>query len=223
MTNFKILNTQISIFFSDGIMNPSKYIKVLNNIFNNVFTNEILSLNIPGVPDDMPLVRYSSKSDDYSYDFARKRLNFYLSFKSFGGEKELDEYLTKIKLFIDNNLSVVTGISRIGIACVYYLDEKDEDISYWSKKYKFPFVTKNVSEISYTINNPFEEEGLNFNNIITLTNGRLKNSKVVPVVSVDINNTEVSNLSNEQIDYIMNIMDCYKLERLCEMFDNNGK
>lgn len=223
MSNIKLLNAQISIFLSDGIMNPSKYVNVINQIFENIFSNEVLSLNIPGIPDDIPLVRYTSKSEDYAYDFAKKRLNFYISFKSLGGEGELNEYLGKIKDFINNNLNIVTEISRIGIACMYYVDEKEDTISYWYKKYKFPFVTKNSSEITYTINNPFEAEKLLFNNIITLTTGNLKNSREVPIVSIDINNKEVSSLSVKQIEYIMTSLDNYKVERLKEILGNNGK
>lgn len=223
MANIKILNAQISIFLSDGIMNPTKYTSVINKVFENVFSNEILSLNVTGVPDDMPLVRYTSESEDYAYDFARKRINFYISFKSFGGENELNKYINKIENFINNNLIVVTGISRIGIACVYYINDKDADILYWNKKYNLPFATKKTSEMSYTINNPFTAEGLNFNKIINLTTGMLKNSKVVPVVSVDVNNNEVENLSIEQLEYIMNNLNCYRLDDVETLLNGENK
>ena len=67
--NLKKLKAQVSIFLSDGIMNPNKYKKNINDIFNDLFNNEILSLSIRNAPDDIPLVNYTSKDNAFSYNF----------------------------------------------------------------------------------------------------------------------------------------------------------
>lgn len=70
--SLKPFSSQINIFLSDGIMNPSSYVDEINNNFNGIFTKQNYSLNIDEAPNDVPLVRYSSKDGKYIYDFAKK-------------------------------------------------------------------------------------------------------------------------------------------------------
>lgn len=53
-------------------MNPSRYVDEINNSLNGIFTKQNYSLNIDEAPNDVSLVRYSSKDGKYIYDFAKK-------------------------------------------------------------------------------------------------------------------------------------------------------
>ena len=44
--SLKPFSSQISIFLSDGIMNPSRYVYEINNNFNGIFTKQNYLLNI---------------------------------------------------------------------------------------------------------------------------------------------------------------------------------
>ncbi|MCI7332846.1 MAG: hypothetical protein MSH48_04180 [Mollicutes bacterium] len=44
--SLKPFSSQISIFLSDGIMNPSRYVDEINNNFNGIFTKQNYLLNI---------------------------------------------------------------------------------------------------------------------------------------------------------------------------------
>ena len=44
--SLKPFSSQISIFLSDGIMNPSRYVDDINNNFNGIFTKQNYLLNI---------------------------------------------------------------------------------------------------------------------------------------------------------------------------------
>lgn len=218
--NLKNMTAQISIFLKDGIMNPSKYKKNVNDIFNNLFSKEILSINIDGAPDDMPLVRCVSKDNMLTYDFSRKRINFGISFYSKVNMISFDEYKNKILELITSDLLSVTDISRIGIAFVYYCDVVDKDNKYWINKYKFPFASDLTSELSYTINNSFEKNDIKFNNIITLSNGKI-DGKSVPIVSVDLNNIPVDALTEEQITFILTKCSNYNLETVSKLLSTD--
>ena len=216
----KKMTAQISIFLKDGIMNPSKYKKNINEIFNNLFSREILSINIEGAPDDMPLVKCVSKDNMLSYDFSRKRINFVISFYSKSKMISFDEYKNKVLELIVNDLLSVTDISRIGIAFVYYCDVIDKDNKYWIDKYKFPFTSDLTSELSYTINNTFEKNDIKFNNIINLSNGKV-DGKNVPIVSVDLNNIPVDALTEEQITFILTKCLNYNLDTVSKLLSTN--
>ena len=200
--NLKRLTTQISVFMNDGIMNPSKYKNIINEVFDNIFSEDILSINIDGVPDDMPLVRCSSKDNTYLYDFSRKRINFIVNFNSDSDKIKYDEFKNKVYELIINHLTSVTDISRIGVAIVYYFDEDDNDTVYWSNKYNFPLIEQSTSELSYTINNIFKNEDMVYNNVINISN-TFVNTKKVPVISVDVNNNPVDKMPDEQILFIL--------------------
>ena len=218
-----LLNSQISIFLSDGIMNPSKYIDEINENFNDIFKKQIMALDLDDAPSDMPLVRYISNDGKYTYDFAKKRINFYISFDENNNISLVDSYIEQIYQFINNVILNHSSISRVGIAVNYYIDKNDNKHSYWVDKYNLPLTTDSLSEISYTVNNNFVNKGLKYNKLITLTNAKLKNLKSVPVVSIDINNVLTAKLSLESLNYIFNDLDGYKpdcllkdLEKQCE-------
>ena len=46
--------------------------------------------------------------------------------------------------------------------------------------------------------------------IIILSNAKYKHTKVVPVVSIDVNNLPTAKLSDESIDFIFHDIDNYK-------------
>ena len=68
----KKMTAQISIFLKDGIMNPSKYKKNINEIFNDLFRKELLSITTDRVPDDMPPVRCTTNDNVLFYDYSSK-------------------------------------------------------------------------------------------------------------------------------------------------------
>lgn len=53
----KPFSSQISIFLTDGVMNPSRITEDINNKFACIFTKENYSFNLEDAPNDMPLVR----------------------------------------------------------------------------------------------------------------------------------------------------------------------
>lgn len=213
LMNIKPFSSQISIFLSDGIMNPSKITEDINKKFSDIFTKENYSLNLEDAPNDMPLVRYSSKDGKYIYDFAKKRINFYLNFNDEDNMSLFENYKSNIESVISDILLKYSNISRVGIAINYYVDKKDDKYSYWVNKYKFPFYdTNSTSEISYTINNNFIYKGLKFNKILILANGKISNTKNVPIVSIDINNLPTAKLNDETLKYVFKDMDFYKKE-----------
>lgn len=221
--NLKKLTAQISIFLQDGIMNPSKYKSNINNIFEGMFNKEILSINIDGAPDDMPLVRCTSKDNIIAYDFSRKRINFTINFVSKNKKITFEEYKNKILELIVNNLLSVTDISRIGIAFVYYYDTDDKNHRFWINKFNFPLTTNSTSQLSYTINNPFEKNEIIFNNIIHLSNATI-NGKVVPSVSVDLNNNPTNNkLTEDQISYILTKCKNYDIDTVNNLLSNHNE
>ena len=221
--NLKKLTAQISIFLQDGIMNPSKYKSNINNIFEGMFNKEILSINIDGAPDDMPLVRCTSKDNMIAYDFSRKRINFTINFVSKNKKITFEEYKNKILELIVNNLLSVTDISRIGIAFVYYYDTDDKNHRFWINKFNFPLTTNSTSQLSYTINNPFEKNEIIFNNIIHLSNATI-NGKVVPSVSVDLNNNPTNNkLTEDQISYILTKCKNYDIDTVNNLLSNHNE
>lgn len=219
-----LLSTQISIFLHDGVMNPLRYEEPLNDNFDGIFTNKIFAVTIPNVPDEMPILKYTSSDESITYEFARKRLNFFMNFKDYSDEQvasdTLEEYKSKIKAFIKNQLLVVTDIERIGIAVFYYIDLDDDKAKYWSSEYKFPFVKKDTNELTYIINNPFNKFDLTFNSVLTLTNETIQDNRIVPIVSIDINNKEVSSLSKNQINSIMDNITQYKKDELLKILEN---
>lgn len=207
----KPFNSQISIFLSDGIMNPSRYIEDINKNFNGIFTKQNYSLNIEDAPSDVPLVRYSSNDGKYIYDFAKKRINFYLNFNEEDSVSIFEDYKMNVETLVKNIILKHSNISRVGLAINYYIDKKDDKYSYWINKYKLPFYDpKNTSEISYTINNNFINKGIKYNNIMILSNAKYKQTKVVPVVSIDVNNLPTAKLSDESIEFIFHNIDNYK-------------
>ena len=221
--NLKKLTAQISIFLQDGIMNPSKYKSNINNIFEGMFNKETLSINIDGAPDDMPLVRCTSKDNIIAYDFSRKRINFTINFVSKNKKITFEEYKNKILELIVNNLLSVTDISRIGIAFVYYYDTDDKNHRFWINKFNFPLTTNSTSQLSYTINNPFEKNEIIFNNIIHLSNATI-NGKVVPSVSVDLNNNPTNNkLTEDQISYILTKCKNYDIDTVNNLLSNHNE
>ena len=218
--NLKKLTAQISIFLKDGIMNPSKYKVTINDTFEGIFNKEILSINIAGAPDEMPLVRCASKDNMVTYDFSRKRINFTINFASKNKIITFEEYKSKILELIINNLLSVTDISRIGIAFVYYYDIDDKSHRYWINKFKFPLTTNSTSQLSYIINNPFEKNEITFNNIINLSNATI-NGKIVPSVSVDLNNIPTNNkLTEGQISYILTRCKKYDIDTVNNLLSN---
>ena len=76
--NLKPVSSQISVFLSVGVMNPSRLTDEIKKTFDGVFNKEDYTLNLEEAPNDMPLVRYRSNDGKYIYDFAKKRINFYL-------------------------------------------------------------------------------------------------------------------------------------------------
>ena len=218
----KKLSVQISVFLTDGIMNPSKYKKNINDVFEGLFSNEFLSINIDGVPEDMPLVKCSSKDGMISYDFSRKRINFIMSFLSKNKIISFDELKSKTIKLINENLLSVTDISRIGVAFVYYYDIDDKNVEYWINKYKFPLTDKTTSELSYSINNILTKEDFVYNNIISISNINV-NGKVVPAISVDFNNNAVKSMKEEQIDYIFNKCNKYSEDYVASLLNEENE
>ncbi len=216
----KKMTAQISIFLKDGIMNPSKYKKNINEIFNDLFSKEILSINIDGAPDDMPLVRCTSKDNMLSYDFSRKRINFAINFTSKNKLISFDDYKNKVLELITNDLLSVTDISRIGIAFVYYCDVEDKNNNYWINKYSFPFASNSTSQLSYTINNSFEKNAVKFNNIINLSNASI-DGKNFPIVSVDLNNVPNNMLTEEQITFILTKCSNYSIDSVSKLLNDD--
>ena len=100
--SLKPFSSQISIFLSDGIMNPSRYVDEINDNFNGVFTKQNYSLNIDEAPNNVPLVRYSSKDGKYIYDFAKKRINFYLNFNENDSTPLFEEYKANVEKSVKN-------------------------------------------------------------------------------------------------------------------------
>ena len=219
--DLKPFNSQISIFLSDGIMNPSRYVDEINNIFNGIFTRENYLLNIEEAPSDIPLVRYSSKDGKYIYDFAKKRINFYLNFGEEDSISLFEDYKQNVEKIITNIILRHSNISRVGLAINYYINKKDDKYSYWVNKYKFPFYdSEKTSEISYTINNNFINKGIKYNSIMTLSNAKYKQTKVVPVVSIDVNNLSTAKLSDDAINFIFHEIDNYKQDIIERILNN---
>lgn len=126
-----------------------------------------------------------------------------------------EDYKNNIKKVIFEVLIKHTDISRIGIAINYYIDKKDEKYSYWIKKYNLPFYdSSSTSEVSYTINNNFIYKGLKFNKILILSNGKVSNTKTVPIVSIDVNNLPTPKINESIINYIFEEMNYYKKEEV---------
>ena len=219
--SLKPFSSQISIFLSDGIMNPSRYVDEINDNFNGIFTKQNYSLNIEDAPSDVPLVRYSSKDGKYIYDFAKKRINFYLNFNEDDSVSLFENYKQNVEKLVKNIILRHSNISRVGLAINYYIDKKDDKHIYWVNKYKLPFYNyEKTSEISYTINNNFINKGLKYNNIMILSNAKYKNTKVVPVVSIDVNNLPTAKLSDESIEFIFHDIDNYKQDVIEGILNN---
>lgn len=213
--NLKPFNSQISIFLSDGIMNPIKFIDKFNVYFENLFTKEdyLLKIDAEGIPDEVPLFKYSSSDGKYSYDFAKKRINFYLNFDENDSMDLFEEYKTRIKNVISSFILEHSSISRIGIAINYYIDKKDEKCKFWAEKYRLPFYdSKKTCVISYNVNNNFTNRGIKYNDIISLSDAKIRQTKVVPVVSIDVNNVPVDDLSSDDLNYIFDEINNYKLD-----------
>ena len=210
----KPFNYQISIFLTDGIMNPSKYLSDISETFSNLFKNEILLLNLEDAPADMPLLKYNSADNKCGYDFAKKRINFYMNFDENDSIDKFEEYKNNIYKFINKIILKHSDISRVGIVVNYYINKRDDNNNYWVKKYNLPLFSDKTSELTYSINNNFLNKGLKYNKIITLTNGKLNNIKKVPIVSIDVNNLPTAKLSTEQLNYIFNDINCYLPELL---------
>ncbi len=209
--HLKPFSSQISVFLSDGVMNPSRCIDEVNANFNGIFTIQDYLLNIEDAPSDIPLVRYSSKDGKYTYEFAKKRINFYMDFNENDSVSIFEEYKDNVRNLIKNVILKYSNISRVGLAINYYIDKRDDKYIFWVNKYNFPFYNSNkTSEISYTINNNFINNGIKYNNIIILSNAKHNNSKVVPTVTVDVNNLPTAKLSNETIEFIFNDINNYK-------------
>lgn len=216
--NLKKLTAQVSIFLSDGIMNPNRYKQKIYETFDNVFEKDMISLNIPNAPDDMPLLNCASKDNVYSYTFSKKRLNFTMNFLVKNPSITFEEYKSKILKLINESLLMATDISRIGIAFLYYYDIDDSNNEYWIKKYQFPLTTNNTSELTYTINNSFQHDGVDYNNIITLSNVNI-NNKIFPSVSVDINNKATKSLNEKQLEFIFKKCNKYDSKIVTELLD----
>ena len=221
----KMISVQISVFLSDGVMNPEKYYNQINKIFDNKFQKQEFLIKINNIPDEMPIMKYSSNDGNLSFDFAKKRLNFFLNYLNGLDNKiyDIDILKKKVKEFVINFLLPVTDLSRVGIACNYYCDGINENSQFWIKKYKMPLVQNDKSEIMYKVNNVFEYNGINYNNVIDLYSDKI-NTKVVPVVSVDFNNVEgIKKLSNDDIDYIFDKYDGYLLEKTSNVLELDGR
>ena len=207
----KPFSSQISIFLSDGIMNPSRLLENIAKDFDNLFTNQEYLLSIEDAPADMPLIRYSSSDKKFVYDFAKKRINFYLNFSENDNLQIFEDYKQKIKNFLNNSLLKYSSIARIGIAINYYINQKDDQYSYWVNKYHLPLYKESeTSEVSYRINNNFINHGLKYNKIFILTNGKISNTKIVPVISIDINNLPTAKMNTESINFMFDEIDYYK-------------
>ena len=224
MMVFKPFSSQISIFLSDGIMNPSRVTADINKMLSKISWKENYSLNLEDAPNDMPLVRYSSNDGKYIYDFAKKRINFYLNFNNEDNMDLFETYKDSIKSMLYEVILKYSNISRVGIAVNYYVEKKDDKYSFWVKKYNLPFYDSDAtSEVTYTINNNFINKGLKYNNIIILSNGKINDTKVVPVISTDINNLPTAIMSNESIEYIFNEIDRYKKEYIEDFLEKDSK
>lgn len=215
----KPLSSQVSIFLSDGIMNPRKLLDDIANDFDKLFCKEEYILSLEDAPSDMPLIRFSSKDSKYTYDFAKKRINFYLNFMENDNVEIFEEYKCQIKNFITNSVLRYSNISRVGIALNYYVDKRDDNSNYWIKKYNLPLSTQSTSQVNYMINNNFINKGLKYNQIITLSNGKITQSKNVPIVSIDINNLPTAKLSDETLNYIFDEIKNYDIESLKEILN----
>lgn len=215
----KPLSSQISIFLFDGIMSPRKLLDDISNEFNKLFSKEEYVLSLDDAPSDMPLIRYSSSNSKYTYDFAKKRINFYLNFSENDSMEIFENYKCQIKNFITNSVLKYSNISRVGIAVNYYVDKRDDDCNYWIKKYKLPLSSQTTSQVNYMINNNFINKGLKYNQIITLSNGKISQSKSVPIVSIDINNLPTAKLSDEKLNYIFDEIKNYNIESLNEFLN----
>lgn len=219
--DIKPYSSQISVFFSDGIMNPLKIKDELNKNFSGTFSKEDYSLNLEDAPNDMALVKYSSENGKYTYEFAKKRINFYLKFDENDEVNIFESYKSKVKSAVYDVLLKYTDISRVGIAMNYFVNKKDDKHIYWFNKFKLPFYNMNsTSQMSFTINNNFIHKGLKFNNILILTNGKISNTKTVPIISIDVNNISTAKLSKEMLEYIFEDIVSYKRECLESMFKN---
>lgn len=219
--NLKPISSQISVFLSDGVMNPSRLTDEIQKTFDGVFNKEDYTLNLEEAPNDMPLVRYRSDDGKYVYEFAKKRINFYLNFNENDNMNLFENYKLKVQTVVNEVLLKYSNISRVGLAINYYIDKRDDKYLFWVNKYKFPFFESNsTSEISYTINNNFIYKGLKFNKILILTSGKITNTKNVPIVSIDINNLSTSKISDDTIKYIFEEINFYKKEILEEVLKN---
>ncbi len=219
----KPFSSQISIFLSDGIMNPGRIADQINTMFKDLFDKEDYRIVVEDAPNEMPLVRYSSKNGKYCFEFAKKRLNFFMYFEEKDSLQLFEEYKGKITTIIEKIILINSDISRIGIAINYYIDQRDDKIQFWVKKYDLPFYTNDTSEVSYTINNNFIFNGLKFNKILNISNGKINNTKMVPVVSIDINNLSTAKMSEEWIHFIMKDMDFYRENIISEVLNERDE
>ena len=219
--NMKPISSQISVFLSDGVMNPSRFIDDINKHFDNIFIKEDYVLNLEDAPNDMPLVRCRSNDGRFIYDFAKKRINFYLNFNDFDGLSLFEDYKYKVKNMLKNVVMNYSDISRVGLAINYYIEGKDKNCSYWANKYNFPFFnSESTSEITYTINNNFIYKGLKFNKILILTTGKITNTMNAPIISIDINNVSTAKINEQTFHYIFDELDFYKKESLEKIFSS---
>lgn len=141
----------------------------------------------------------------------KKRINFYLNFDEQDSVSIFEEYKANVENLVKKIILKYSNISRVGLAINYYIDKRDDKYTYWVNKYNLPFYnSEKTSEISYTINNNFINKGVKYNNIMILSNAKYRHTKVVPVVSIDVNNLSTAKLSDESIEFIFHDIDNYK-------------
>lgn len=73
----KLINSQIGIFLTDDLMNPSKLIENIAVPFDNIFNKKIFNL----VLEEMLLLRYSSYECNCKCDYVFKFFLFFNTFK----------------------------------------------------------------------------------------------------------------------------------------------
>lgn len=197
---------QISVFFSEGIMRPSKYSEKINEFMGGIFVKKIFDFDLPDAPDEMPLSKYASNDEKYIYEFSKKRINFFMDFKTNFSEEIVKEFIYNVRHVIIGIIKNRTDISRIGIATTNYLLGKGNPDLFWNNMYDLPFFGKKSKETMYTINNPFENNGIEYNFLITLSSGLHNESHdMVPIVILDLNNFPRESMSTDDIDNTLDL------------------
>lgn len=122
-----LINTQIALFFKDGIERPDLIYNDLNTQMGGIFSlpPQIIPLPNESQFDQVPLIQMTSKNSVYSLNIAKKRADFFISgegLEAFESKKGLLKEKSSIFL---NFFKEHSEIKRMGFVTRFFIEDID--------------------------------------------------------------------------------------------------